>query len=85
MLSGTLDACEELKKDTHGFGNMLKTFGLPASCPVEKLRKCIDETQKLDISEYKSYLGLMNGDLEIQANMTHESVILSWIQKQFGI
>ncbi|XP_031623476.1 uncharacterized protein LOC116340882 [Contarinia nasturtii] len=73
LLSGSVDACEELKKDTKGFATILKSFDIPSECPVEKMETCIDETKKMNIDEYKSFLGLMNGDIEVQLNGTHDT------------
>lgn len=38
ILSGTIDACDQITKDKNGIADTLVKFGVPSTCPVEKVR-----------------------------------------------
>lgn len=37
ILSGTMDACDQITKDKNGIAETLVKFGMPSKCPVEKV------------------------------------------------
>lgn len=75
MLNGHPDICNVLDKNTAEHKAKLELFGFPTECPVPKGRKCMDDTNKIDISPYKGLLPMAAGEITANYDVTHDTVI----------
>lgn len=74
IISGNPDLCSTLDKKTAEQKARLEMFGFPTECPIPEGRKCLTGDKKVDMSKYKSYLGMSVGKMVISANIEHDTV-----------
>ncbi|CAG9799106.1 unnamed protein product [Chironomus riparius] len=74
VLRGDIDACAELKKLKPEVKEMIKLFGLPDKCPIEKQTKCEDGSKKANVQQYKSFLQLaLGGPIRTEITIQHDT------------
>lgn len=74
IISGNPDVCSTLDKKTAEQKARLEMFGFPTECPIPEGRRCLTGDKKVDMSKYKSYLGMSVGKMVISANIEHDTV-----------
>lgn len=75
MLNGHPDICNVLDSHTAEQKAKLELFGFPTECPVPEGRKCLDGTNKVDITPYKGLLPMAAGEITANYDVTHDTVI----------
>jgi hypothetical protein len=70
-----MDACEAATKLNADIKSMLKLFGLPNKCPVEKMKKCEDGSKKQEVMDrYKKFISLgRGGPIKIEVKIDHDN------------
>lgn len=74
MLNGHPDICNALDSKSAEQKAKLELFGFPTECPVPEGRKCLDGTNKVDISPYKGLLPMAAGEITANYDVTHDTV-----------
>lgn len=77
MKEGKMDMCAAIDQAPSEAKDMLKLFGAPSSCPVSEEKICAND-HKVDMSKYKSMLGMARGHLIIDSEIKHDTVSLLW-------
>uniref|UniRef100_A0A1Q3FR32 Putative 16.8 kDa salivary secreted protein n=1 Tax=Culex tarsalis TaxID=7177 RepID=A0A1Q3FR32_CULTA len=75
VLQDKVNLCERLAKGRRdaNIGQMLKTLRLPESCPVEEGTLCTDPSQVVNIEQYKQFLPLARGLIDIEMDIQHDT------------
>lgn len=82
MLTGNPDMCDALHKKSDDSRERLAMFGFPTECPVPEGRKCFEGDKKMNVTKFKNYLNLINGKMEIDADIEHDTVGYARCQSQ---
>lgn len=77
MKEGKMDMCAAIDQAPGEAKDMLKLFGAPSSCPVSEEKICAND-HKVDMSKYKSMLGMARGHLIIDSEIKHDTVSSVW-------
>ncbi|KAL7741116.1 hypothetical protein ACLKA6_018147 [Drosophila palustris] len=72
MKDGKMDLCAAVDQASTEAKDMLKLFGAPSSCPVAEEKICSND-HKVDLSKYKSMLGMARGHLIIESEIKHDT------------
>lgn len=72
-----MDMCAAIDQAPGEAKDMLKLFGAPSSCPVSEEKICAND-HKVDMSKYKSMLGMARGHLIIDSEIKHDTVSSLW-------
>ncbi|KAM8717157.1 hypothetical protein ACLKA7_003944 [Drosophila subpalustris] len=72
MKDGKMDLCAAADQASTEAKDMLKLFGAPSSCPVGEEKICSND-HKVDLSKYKSMLGMARGHLIIESEIKHDT------------
>lgn len=75
LYNGNVDICKEIK-DSNDREQMevLELFGLPTECPIPEGRICVDNSKEIDVSNLKSYLPMLRGQVQANYDIQHENV-----------
>lgn len=71
-MQGTEDVCAVSSKAPGKAKALMKTLGVPDSCPVQEGQVCAGD-ESFDISQYKSMLGFAKGQIEAEISATHDT------------
>uniref|UniRef100_A0A023EH88 Putative 16.8 kDa salivary secreted protein n=1 Tax=Aedes albopictus TaxID=7160 RepID=A0A023EH88_AEDAL len=75
MVQGRMDLCDQIASGDRDptIGPMMRTLNLPNKCPVEAGTLCTDPSQVLNIEQYKQFLPLARGSIEIESDIQHDT------------
>nr|ABF18510.1 putative 16.8 kDa salivary secreted protein [Aedes aegypti] len=75
LVQGRMDLCDQIASGNRDptIGPMMRTLNLPNKCPVEAGTLCTDPTQVVNIEQYKQFLPLARGSLEIESEIQHDT------------
>ncbi|XP_061388500.1 uncharacterized protein LOC133323600 [Musca vetustissima] len=69
---GKADTCNLVGQAPDNIKKYMEIFGAPTSCPVEEGKICAND-KKMDITQFKSLLGLARGVISIHTDITHDT------------
>ncbi|XP_062142709.1 uncharacterized protein LOC133850598 [Drosophila sulfurigaster albostrigata] len=72
MKEGKMDLCAAVDQASAEAKDILKLFGAPSKCPVAEEKVCSND-HKVDMSKYKSMLGMARGHLMIESEIKHDT------------
>ncbi|EDW75438.1 uncharacterized protein Dwil_GK23818 [Drosophila willistoni] len=72
MKEGKMDLCAAIDQASTEAKDIMKLFGAPSSCPVAEEKVCSNE-HTVDLSKYKSMLGMARGHLIIDSEIKHDT------------
>ncbi|KAG5674891.1 hypothetical protein PVAND_004836 [Polypedilum vanderplanki] len=61
VLRGDMDACAQVEKAKPEIKEIIKMFGLPDKCPIDKYTKCEDGSKNANLEKFKSLIPLARG------------------------
>ncbi|XP_073821460.1 uncharacterized protein [Musca autumnalis] len=69
---GKVDVCGMVDKVPDNIIKYAEVFGAPTSCPVKEAKICAED-RKIDITPFKSLLGLARGVIAVHTELTHDT------------
>lgn len=80
------DICDGLlNSNSPQLRNIIQLFGLPNSCPIRTGELCATDEHKINLEQYKDFLALATGKVEILIKMLHGDAGKSCIRVAFDI
>lgn len=75
VLQGRMDLCDQITTGNRDpvIGPMMRTLNLPDKCPVEDGTLCTDPTQAVNIEQYKQFLPLARGTIDVETEIQHDT------------
>uniref|UniRef100_T1DF68 Putative 16.8 kDa salivary secreted protein n=1 Tax=Psorophora albipes TaxID=869069 RepID=T1DF68_9DIPT len=75
LMNGQIDLCERLAAGSRdqNLAPLIRTFGLPTSCPVQAGTICTDPSQVIDIERFKRMLPLVRGRIDMESEIQHDT------------
>jgi hypothetical protein len=74
VLKNKVDLCELTEKAPSAIKSMIKLFGLPDHCPIEKMKRCEDGSKKADMERFKKFITLgRGGPIKIELKVDHDN------------
>lgn len=75
VLQGKMNLCDQINTGNRDptIGPMMRTLNLPDKCPVDAGTLCTDPTQVINIEQFKQFLPLARGSLEIDSDIQHDT------------